>query len=743
MSRELSSHILGRMALGTKLLVAPAVGIAALLIVAATAWWGLAWHRSAIGTLNDVRFAHLQLAMEANAFVQDAQLQVNHALAASQGASDDLAKVTKDDLLGKWGSAVPPLEFLVSQEGLDPSEKEAIDATMDSMRRYVGMVDEALFASEVDGMVASRLQSAFGVLSFNLTKLMSVERELTSRAFEESRQQSQRMLLGFLGLLGLSLAAVLGATLVVTRHVRSRVQAIHTAASQLSAGNLACRAEVLSDDEIGQTALAFNFLVDKLALTMSQLQSAHTRLSDEMLAILQASQTLSSETDLSRLKARVVELLAGLTGATRVQLISHDADAGDWFFSQEDEVGGDVLLTVDAAAKAGLVPLSAFAYAQRFTSPLVVYDAMADDRFMMDDYFARMACCSLMVIPILNQGAPRAVLIVLNSMKPGVFTSSPLDVVMLIARQLAISLDNVHIYQGLERRVKQRTGELRQAQADLVAAARRAGMAEIAANVLHNIGNVLNSVTVSATLVTTTVQNSKSATLSDIVALLDENAADLPGFFDRDARAKLVPRYLELLANTLQEEQRRVLDDLARLSASIQHIMEIVAMQQSYAGVSGPVIEIIRVQDLVDDALRMDDDSLAPSDLTVVKDIADIPELPLDKHRMLLIMVNLIKNAKQAMGGQEAGPSQIQLKVDLTEGPRLRVQVKDEGEGIAPENLTRIFSHGFTTRQDGHGFGLHSCALAAMEMGGKLTAESDGPGRGATFTLEVPVVALG
>jgi signal transduction histidine kinase/HAMP domain-containing protein len=742
MSRELSPHILGRMALGTKLLVAPAVGIAALLIVAATAWWGLAWHRSTISTLNDVRFAHLQLAMEANAFVQDAQLQVNHALAASHGASDDLAKVTKDDLLGKWGSAVPPLEFLISQEGLDPAEKEAIDATMDSMRKYVGMVDEAVFALEVDGMVASRLQSAFGVLSFNLTKLMSIERELTNQAFEESQQQSRRMLLGFLGLLGLSLAAVLGATLVVTRHVRSRVQAIHGAALQLSAGNLACRAEVSSDDEIGQTARAFNFLVDELARTMSQLQSANTRLSDEMLAVLKASQTLGSETDLSRLKTRVVKLLVDLTGATRVQLISHDVDAGDWFLSQEDEAGRDVLLTVDAAAMAGLVPLSAFAYAQRSTSPLVVDDAKVDDRFMMDRYFARMACCSLMVIPILNQGAPRAVLIVENDLKPGVFTASPLDVVMLIARQLAISLDNVRIYQELERRVRQRTGELRQAQADLVAAARRAGMAEIATNVLHNIGNVLNSVTVSANLVTRTVSASKAATLSDVVAILDEHAGNLPDFFARDPRAKLVPRYLELLANTLQEEQQRVLDDLERLSASIQHITEIVAMQQSYAGVSGTVIENIRVQDLVDDALRIDDDSLSPGGVTVALDIADIPELPLDKHRMLLIMVNLIKNAKQAMVGQEAGSSQIQLKVDLAEGPKLRIRVKDDGEGIAPENLTRIFSHGFTTRRDGHGFGLHSCALAAMEMGGKLTAESDGPGRGATFTLEVPVVAV-
>lgn len=731
------------MALGTKLLVAPAVGIAALSIVAAMAWWGLAWHRSTIGTLNDVRFAHLQLAMEANAFVHEAQLQVERALSASINPSDPLTGLTKEELLGKWGAAIPPLEFLIAQDGLDPVEKEVIAATRDSMRKYIGMVDATLFASTPDELAARKLESAFDVLSFNLAKLVSVERELTSRAFEESQRQSRQMLLAFLGLLGLSLAAVLGTTLVVTRHVRSRIQAIHTAASQLSAGNLACRAEVLGDDEIGQTARAFNFLVDELARTMSQLQSAHTRLGDEMLAILQASQTLGSETDLSRLKERVVELLACLTGATHVQLISHDADAGEWFLSLEDEAGREVLLAVDRAAAQGLVPLSAFTYAQHSTSPLVVDDAKADDRFMADDYFAGMACCSLMVVPILNQGTPRAVLIVENSLKPGVFSASPLDVVMLIARQLAISLDNVHIYQELERRVQQRTTELRQAQSDLVATARRAGMAEIATNMLHNIGNVLNSVTVSARLITTTVSNSKSSTLSDIVAILDERASDLPGFFAHDTRAKLVPHYLELLATTLKEEQRRVLEDLARLSASVQHIVEIVAMQQSYAGVSGSVIESIRVHDLVEDALRMDDGSLARSGLTVVKDIAEMPELALDKLRMLLIMVNLIKNAKQAMGDNNDASREILLKADLAEGSRLRIQVKDAGEGIAPENLTRIFAHGFTTRQDGHGFGLHSCALAAMEMGGKLTAESDGPGRGATFTLEIPVVAAG
>jgi hypothetical protein len=91
MSRNPITTVLGRMALGTKLLVAPAVGIVALAIVATTAWWGLAWHRSTIDTLNDVRFAHLQLALEANAFVQDAQLQVEHAIFASRGSSEGSA----------------------------------------------------------------------------------------------------------------------------------------------------------------------------------------------------------------------------------------------------------------------------------------------------------------------------------------------------------------------------------------------------------------------------------------------------------------------------------------------------------------------------------------------------------------------------------------------------------------------------------------------------------------------------
>jgi signal transduction histidine kinase len=114
----------------------------------------------------------------------------------------------------------------------------------------------------------------------------------------------------------------------------------------------------------------------------------------------------------------------------------------------------------------------------------------------------------------------------------------------------------------------------------------------------------------------------------------------------------------------------------------------------------------------------------------------------LDKHLLLQILVNLIGNAKQAMNGVSGRAHQITLRVDiagLADEPRLRIRVEDNGEGIAPENLGRLFTHGFTTRESGHGFGLHSCALAAKEMNGTMTAHSDGLGKGAAFTLELPV----
>jgi signal transduction histidine kinase len=283
--------------------------------------------------------------------------------------------------------------------------------------------------------------------------------------------------------------------------------------------------------------------------------------------------------------------------------------------------------------------------------------------------------------------------------------------------------------------------QMRQAQDTLVTTARQAGMAEIANNVLHNVGNVLNSVNVSAELISSKLRDSKSAGLAKAVNLMNEHSADLGTFITVDEKGKTLPAYLNKLVAAMGQEKQGITDELASLTKSVDHIKEIVATQQSYSGVSS-VMESVQVKDLLEDALRMNAGSIAHHQIDIVREFAEVPSMLLDRHLMLQILINLIGNAKQALNGGSQQPHQIKLKMDTAAGrdsPRLRIRIEDNGEGIAPENLTRLFAHGFTTRRNGHGFGLHSCALAVKEMRGTITAFSDGLGRGAAFVVELPM----
>ena len=459
------------------------------------------------------------------------------------------------------------------------------------------------------------------------------------------------------------------------------------------------------------------------------------------LALLRASQALSSETSLAKLKARVAEVLGSLTGATAVRFALCDDDRGGWFL--HDDTAQATPLAVEEAARRGLLPLSALRYAERTREPLLVDDATRDDRFARDPYLLALGHCSLLVVPILAQGTVRALLLLENRERRGAFTTGRLDAVVLIAGQLAVSLENARLYDRLERRVREQTQALRDAQAELMASARRAGMAEIATGVLHNVGNVLNSVNVSAGLIGEQLRQSRVGGLVRAVALLDAHADDPGAFLASDPKGRLLPAYLRELAPALVAENEALGAELAALSRSVEHIKQVVATQQSYAG-APRFVELLPLDALVDDALRINAGSLARHGIAVVKDLPPLPPLPLDRHRLLMILVNLIGNAKHALDAARGDAPCLRITATLAaatpEGPRrLRISVSDNGEGIPAENLTRVFSHGFTTREDGHGFGLHSCALAAREMGGGLTAHSDGCGHGATFTLELPL----
>ena len=291
--------------------------------------------------------------------------------------------------------------------------------------------------------------------------------------------------------------------------------------------------------------------------------------------------------------------------------------------------------------------------------------------------------------------------------------------------------------------IKQDIGERKRAEAELenvhkqlLDASRRGGMAEIATNVLHNVGNVLNSANVSTGLIVESVKKSKVSRLARVVVLLQEHAPDLGEFITHDARGRQLPVYLAQLSELLLADQTAMVGELDLLRRNIEHIKEIVAMQQSYAKVAG-VKEIINVVELVEDSLRMHEGALSRHGVEVIREFELVPTLNVEKHKILQVLVNLLRNAKHACQDSERADTRITVRVANGEG-RIKISVMDNGVGIPPENLTRIFNHGFTTRKDGHGFGLHSGALAAKEMGGSLSVQSDGPGQGAAFTLELP-----
>jgi PAS domain S-box-containing protein len=287
---------------------------------------------------------------------------------------------------------------------------------------------------------------------------------------------------------------------------------------------------------------------------------------------------------------------------------------------------------------------------------------------------------------------------------------------------------------------KQAENERQELQSHMLALSRQAGMAEVATGVLHSVGNVLNSINVSASLASEKLRTSKLSRLGDIVAMLRQHSDDLGSFLSEDEKGRQLPAFLEKLSEHLLAEQADVLKELRSLVEHLEHVKQVVTMQQTYARTCG-VSETMLVPDLVEDAIRFNAASFERHNVELVREFEPLPPVSGDKHRMLQILINLISNARYALR-EHQGERKLTIRIGITphDSARFFIEVRDTGVGIPPQNLTRIFAHGFTTKSDGHGFGLHSSALAAKAMDGSIRAHSEGPGRGAAFTLELPLV---
>ena len=293
--------------------------------------------------------------------------------------------------------------------------------------------------------------------------------------------------------------------------------------------------------------------------------------------------------------------------------------------------------------------------------------------------------------------------------------------------------------EGLEQRVDERTRELKDVHRQLVQVARQAGRAEVATSVLHNVGNVLNSVHTSAMLAKERLVGLQVEDVGHLAAMLEARRDDLGTFLTQDERGRNVMPFLSGLGQHLRTECHEAVSLLDEVGRYTEHIGTIVKLQQNYTR-APRLNEQAHLAELLEDALRINSAGLTRHEVRVERQLSPVPQLITDKHKVLMILVNLISNAKYALDGVPAEQRCLTLRMESSTAERVRIEVRDNGVGIEPELLTRIFQHGFTTREDGHGFGLHSSSLAAQELGGSLTAHSEWPGRGDTFILELPCI---
>jgi len=308
-------------------------------------------------------------------------------------------------------------------------------------------------------------------------------------------------------------------------------------------------------------------------------------------------------------------------------------------------------------------------------------------------------------------------------------------------------------HEELESRVLERTralrlevAERRRVERELVSAnaltyaiSHRAGMAEVANSVLHNVGNVLNSANVSALIL---YEQHKTTSLKDFplaISLMTAHQNDLAQYLLQDPQGRQIPDYLKLLAEVWEAEYANAIKELEQLMLSMQHIKEIVARQQSLSGQGGLKVRM-NLKDELRDAISFLAVQLKESEIEVALQVGDAVWWTGDRIKLTQIILNIVMNGQQAiMASVEKNIRKLQIQVSQSHDHTLRIDFTDNGIGMTEATLNGLFSYGFTTKENGHGLGLHASAVAAHEMGGTLTAHSDGMYLGSTFSLTLPI----
>jgi signal transduction histidine kinase len=570
---------------------------------------------------------------------------------------------------------------------------------------------------------------------------------LSLDSYDESVRRTYRRTAGLTFLCGgLSLLI----SLIYAAHLVRPIRALHGVVEKVAHGDLGARAEVRSGDEIQRLAEAFNGMARTILGRNQILESVSF-----------AAKQFLSDGDHDTIVGHVVERVGQAAGASRACVLNMSVKSGrlrpilqrEWLASPaklRQPGWEDFAWHGEAAARWVELLRGGFIVT---VSPATLEPPL---REAIDGQIR-----SAIFVPVVVAGEWWGIVGFDDFVQQREWGEAEKDSLRAVADMLGASIARHRVRTALmdakgtlEQRVIERTRELREqieardrAHAELAAAqqrlielSREAGMAEVATGVLHNVGNVLNSLNVSTSVVAGKIRDWRVDNLMMLIGMLEKHSADLTEFVASDPKGQRALPYLAKLGNHFRSERDCVLAELELLSSHVGHIKQIVATQQNYAKVSG-LVEDVSLADLTDDALRILEPGMIRYAIEVERDFEELPPIPADKHQILQILLNLLRNAKQAIRQSDGQERLIRVRIRRRGDARVSLAVEDTGVGLPAENLTRIFGHGFTTKSNGHGFGLHSCALAAGQMGGSLRAESEGPGRGATFVLELPLRA--
>lgn len=299
--------------------------------------------------------------------------------------------------------------------------------------------------------------------------------------------------------------------------------------------------------------------------------------------------------------------------------------------------------------------------------------------------------------------------------------------------------DKMHqINEELEAKIESRTRELKASHAELLQVAHQAGMADIAAGVLHNVGNIFNSMSVAAQAMKRDLLQSKLPRLKDTANLLSENKSQLAEYITTDKKGQQLPQYIEMLSEKLDEEMQQFTLNLDTLLENGFLVKEVIHNQLDFAKLSA-FEEESDIRQLVDKVLLLQKASMEKMHIEIEKQYDEIPHIQLQKNKFVHVLTNLLKNAREAMEATPESERKIFIRINQNSNQGVSVCVTDSGLGLNDENKKKIFSLGYSTKKDGHGIGLHVSSNYMQEMGGEISVSNASLHSGAKFTLTLPV----